>query len=701
MKLIPFSRLSIRQRLPLLVCSLLLSVILIFGLISYLGVKKAAMKVGEERLRTLSQQLSTMLGSNTHSLISTTYNAANKPSVRSYVLSRGKDSMMEVRKVLADLQKDTSYVKTELRDARNLVILDTARKGIGINIPVDALLAEMRHPKLDSGQIGKIYAFGDSVFYPIVATITENGRLAGYLIRWRMMIARSGSVDQLTQLMGTDARLYIGNVDGSLWTDMIRPVPPPPVDEQNKKQVIQYARSGKTVLSSIHAINNSEWLVAIEFPKDKILQAADTFLYWLIIAGAALLVVGIFFGWLMSRNISEPLAKLTTATSEIAAGIYSSPVFVSRLDEIGKLARSFNAMTAQVESSQRALEHKADNYKMLFEKNPMPMWIMCKSTLDILDVNEAAILHYGYSREEFLKLNSKDIRPQEDLGKFLSVASRVLDAKNKHGIWRHKKKDGTIIMVDLIADDIVYKNRPARLTLAHDVTEKLKAEAELVRHRIMQQEIITETTILVQEKEREEIGKELHDNINQILASTKLYLELARGENRDMFPEAISKSYENINLAIGEIRQLSKQLVRPSLETTLKESLGDLAHEIKAITPIDINFVAHRFDEESVNENVKLMIYRVVQEQINNILKYAAASEVQIQIETDPEHVYLKISDNGVGFDTSQKSKGIGLRNIHNRVKFHKGFSTVLSRPGEGCTIEISVPLNNPIMAAI
>ena len=96
-------------------------------------------------------------------------------------------------------------------------------------------------------------------------------------------------------------------------------------------------------------------------------------------------------------------------------------------------------------------------------------------------------------------------------------------------------------MVDIIADDITYKGQQARLVLAHDVTEKLKVQAELVRNRITQQELITETTILAQEKEREELGKELHDNVNQILASTKLYLELARNGGDDILSEAIEK----------------------------------------------------------------------------------------------------------------------------------------------------------------
>jgi signal transduction histidine kinase len=91
------------------------------------------------------------------------------------------------------------------------------------------------------------------------------------------------------------------------------------------------------------------------------------------------------------------------------------------------------------------------------------------------------------------------------------------------------------------------------------------------------------------------------------------------------------------------------------------------------------------------------MIYRVVQEQLNNILKHAAATEVRITLKTDEENIYLVIIDNGVGFDMDKKSRGIGLRNIDNRVSFHKGIVSICSSPGKGCAIEISVPLTNEV----
>ena len=701
MKRLIYSRLSIRQRLPFLICLLLLSVILVFGFISYLGVRKAALKVGEDRIKTLTEQLSTMLAANSRSLITSAFTAVNKPAIKSYLLSDGRDSSAEALKILNDLRKDSSCVQVELKNKGHIQVLRSAKAGINININVDSMLHGLSsNAKIDSGKVGKLYELDSSVCYPIVVAVVDNNKQLGYATRWKKMVMTSKALEQFSQLIGTGARLLIGNADGSVWTDMRAAVPSPPLSGKNNK-VAEYQAKKKRVLAYVRPIANSQWLVAVELSKNKILETANWFLFWLIIAGVVILAAGFFIAWLMSRKISEPLRKLTRAASELAAGNYSSIVQVNRHDELGKLARAFNAMAIRVRKSQKELEDRAQNYKLLFESNPMPMWIVSDETLMIIDLNEAAIDHYGYSREEFMKLKSTDLRPAEDVEKYLASISRESTAKNNRGIWRHKKKDGTVIMVDVIADDIMYQDQPARLVLANDITEKLKAEAELVSHRKMHQEIITETTIQVQEKEREELGKELHDNINQILASTKLYLEIARSGNNEMLSDAISKSYENVNLAISEIRQLSKQLVAPVLDTTLIDAIKDLTDEIQAIAPITISLATEKFNEELLNDNVRLMLYRIVQEQVNNILKHAAASEIILTVETNHGMVYLVIADNGIGFNTNKKAKGIGLRNIENRVKFYDGVVDITSQEGKGTRMEISVPLERESKLAI
>jgi PAS domain S-box-containing protein len=690
MHAVSFSRLTIRRRLPLLIAALLLSILLVFGIISYLGIRTAELQAGEQRLQNSSLQLSNMLSNSTDNMVATAHGQASNPSVKAWLVSQGRDSATEVKMLFEKWKQDTNYLGAALLDSSYHPLLATSSP-VSSALPFEPF-RQFQLNKKNIGQVGKFFLLGDTVCYPIIAVISKNDNTIGYLVKWRRIQTKSGSVDQVKQLIGLGARFYVGNNDGSLWTDMTSRTPSRPYLKADNN-IRHYKIAGETTLVSVRTISDSRWLVSVEFTQGKLLQTAGNYLYFLLVAGSFLLAAGIFCGWLMSKRISAPLARLTAAASRIAAGEESGvPVAMHRYDEIGKLARSFNAMAVQVETSKEELRREAANYKLLFEQNPMPMWIVSTNHYHILDVNEAALVHYGYSRDEFLQLDSRQMRPAEDVDLFLKrIQANVEDGEHR-GSCRHKKKDGTIIMVDIIANNILYKCQPARLVLANDITEKLKAEKELIHHRVVQQQVITETTILVQEKEREEIGRELHDNINQILASAKLYLDIAKNGDEVHAASALSKSYDNIILVMGEIRKLSKQLVRPEFDTSLEESLKDMTGELQAVALFEIEFCCAQFNEQLVDESIKLMIYRIVQEQLNNILKYAEASHVKIQLKTDKENVYLLIKDDGVGFDSNEKSKGIGLRNINHRVRFHQGTVSIRSKPGAGCRLEIMAP---------
>ena len=103
--------------------------------------------------------------------------------------------------------------------------------------------------------------------------------------------------------------------------------------------------------------------------------------------------------------------------------------------------------------------------------------------------------------------------------------------------------------------------------------------------------------------------------------------------------------------------------------------------------------MTNQFTENGADKTKELMLYRVVQEQLNNITKYAKANEAFITLKKENDTVFLTIADNGVGFDTSQKSTGgIGLTNMKSRIEFYSGKLNIISAPQQGCKIEISIP---------
>jgi two-component system sensor histidine kinase UhpB len=145
---------------------------------------------------------------------------------------------------------------------------------------------------------------------------------------------------------------------------------------------------------------------------------------------------------------------------------------------------------------------------------------------------------------------------------------------------------------------------------------------------------------------------------------------------------------------MNEIRKLSHSLVAPSLGSLgLKETLEALALDTNLSNSFKVKLnVDDTYNEQKADKTRELMLYRIVQEQLTNISKYAKAKKVFISLKKESNTLLLTITDNGIGFDTDKKSNGIGLSNMKSRIEFYSGKMNIISAPGKGCTLEISIP---------
>ena len=125
------------------------------------------------------------------------------------------------------------------------------------------------------------------------------------------------------------------------------------------------------------------------------------------------------------------------------------------------------------------LKASEENYRLIFENNPHPMWVYDIETLAFLAVNNSAIAKYGYTKDEFLSMTIKQIRPQEDVDRLMENIKGVTEGIDEAGIWRHLKKDGTLIYVEIVSHTLDFEEHKAEMILASDVTEKIRAEREL------------------------------------------------------------------------------------------------------------------------------------------------------------------------------------------------------------------------------
>lgn len=144
------------------------------------------------------------------------------------------------------------------------------------------------------------------------------------------------------------------------------------------------------------------------------------------------------------------------------------------------LAESLSALLQRHRAAE-ALRSSEAQYRLLFNSNPHPMWVYDIASLCFVAVNDAAVQHYGYSIDEFLAMNIRDIRAPAMVAQLERSLSTNKDQTRQLGIWQHRRKDGSFIDVEISSDRIVFDGRMARLVLAHDITERLSAERELNR----------------------------------------------------------------------------------------------------------------------------------------------------------------------------------------------------------------------------
>ena len=130
-----------------------------------------------------------------------------------------------------------------------------------------------------------------------------------------------------------------------------------------------------------------------------------------------------------------------------------------------------------------ALRESEARYRLLFDRNPHPTWVNDRETQEFLVVNEAAVHHYGYTREEFLSMTARELRPPEDVAAFVSeLATPAVSRFGKR--WRHQKKDGSLIYVEVDSHPLLFAGRPARVAVVTDITERKQAEEALAHQAL-------------------------------------------------------------------------------------------------------------------------------------------------------------------------------------------------------------------------
>ena len=353
------SNISFKYRLPLLIGTLLALIIVACNWASYRAVKASALAVGRERLQNLTLQLSSMLQQSANNISTKTALVANEPAIRAFVKSPTSESRTDVGKVLQQFlaPQDQNSLRVELWSTDRLLLVSPESQAT----PLSDLNAEFKHSAVEPFRtIGNIRCLHDTIGFPAVAAIKgDDGKVAGYLVRWRKLAASADTRQQMTKLLGTNATLYIGDQADDVWTDLASIVPKPPLDVRTHDDIQTYDRDGNTpVIALARPIAGTPWLILIEFPDDVVLKPVNGFMRRMLIIGTFLFVMGVAGAFVLSRKVTGPLYELTAGATAISRGDHSRLVNIDQKDEFGQLASAFNAMVEKLRESQRELERK-------------------------------------------------------------------------------------------------------------------------------------------------------------------------------------------------------------------------------------------------------------------------------------------------------------------------------------------------------
>ena len=363
----------------------------------------------------------------------------------------------------------------------------------------------------------------------------------------------------------------------------------------------------------------------------------------------------------------------------------------------GELVTVFADHTAQKQAEQD-LQESEEKYRLLFESESDAILIFDGETRQFIDVNNAAVASYGYSREEFLQLTHRSITAEPEFADRRIPATLAGQCASMF-LSKHRKKDGTVFPVEITGCTFSWKGRPVVCGVIRDITERVNREKELVRNREELRQLASELSI-AEQREQQRIAAELHDGVSQLLSSASIRLGVLKETPLpDTAISALDTVCGIIDQTLQQTRSLTFELSCPMLnELGLAEALEELCTSMTHEYSVRFEFKGDK-QPLPLHLDHKIVLYRSTRELLINVMKHSGAQCAQVDLERVGKSVRIRVADDGRGFDASMAGKGFspsggfGLFNIREYLRHAGGKLKIESIPGDGTRVALSVPL--------
>lgn len=413
---------------------------------------------------------------------------------------------------------------------------------------------------------------------------------------------------------------------------------------------------------------------------------------------------------------------------------WADVIITALSDGDGKL-RGFSKISRDIterKQSEALLRESEERHRKLFDNNPHPTWVFDRETLSFLAVNEAAVRKYGYSKDEFLAMTVKDIRPPEDVPVLIETMRALGDGNENSGAWRHRLKNGTVVDVENTSYALTFLGRDARVVVAVDVTQRKRDEAE--KREIMDSLAATNHELGFRNREVEHatqmkskflanMSHELRTPLNAIVGFSDLLAEGTPGQLNDKqkrFVNHIKQGSAHLLQLINDILDLSKieagQLEMRSEEFPVKDALPEVLSTIHPLALAKNIRVEQKVECKSPVKADRVRFKQILYNLLSNAVKFTPkGGRVDIECVDHLDFVRVSVADSGIGIrpedqkvifdefrqvegstDGIHEGTGLGLAITKRLVEQQGGRISVESELGKGCRFTFTLPAAEP-----
>ena len=724
---------SLRLRLPLLMSSLIAVVLVVVFWAINREIEASLLRGGRERAQAAADQISAMVAQGAARGTNESRRLARDPAVRRYLSDPSTDAAA-TRDALTSLAA-AGQPPVELRMADGGLVLDVGPLR-GAAAPLDATVPLT--PGLSAIQLSH-----DTVFYALVTEVDDTpppierqretaGRRLGYIVVRRTLTAVQ-TADTLNRLVGNGALVAVGHQTGGIWTDFSKAVPPPPID-RTRNGIVEYRTStGDRRLGAVSMVAGTPWAAWIEFPHDRILAPARAMQRRMVAIGLVAIGLAAVLVSMVSARITTPLHDLTAATATIAAGEYAHRVHAARRDEIGQLARAFNAMTERVEAAHQDLESRVrERTASLSEASAvlqerveelnlaraeldrffsLSIDLLCIAGTDgrFRRVNPAWQEVLGWSPEELTSMPYIDlVHPDDRATTAVEAAGLAAGGTTVRFENRYRAKDGSYRWLS-------WKSASAGelgliYAAARDVTDE-KRTTEALAHNVSELNVINDEL----ESFSYSVSHDLRAPLRHIVGFAALLEQSANGRMLDddrRYLNTITKSATHMGRLIDDLLSFSR-MGRAALNqrtVNLEALVREVALEVGRDAPRDVTWNLRPLPSVHGDPSLLRLVFVNL---LSNAVKYSSSRphpEIEVNVDgggLDETVVYVR--DNGVGFDMAYADKlfgvfqrlhssdefegtGIGLANVRRIVHRHGGKVWATGSVDGGATFYVSIP---------